>query len=76
MTTSKFNAPSVPASHAVSDHFVDVNKMVKIGANTQREISDIMPNALEESSVVKPCLITAADGKSCRVDHHPLEVIL
>lgn len=28
--------------HAVSNHFVDVNKMVELGSGSQREISDIM----------------------------------
>ncbi|MFH1320202.1 MAG: BRO family protein [Bacteroidota bacterium] len=27
--------------HEISDHFVDVNKMVKIGSGTEREINDI-----------------------------------
>ena len=30
------------AGHAISDHFVDVNKMVAIGSGTQREIDDFM----------------------------------
>ena len=30
------------SNHAISDHFVDVNKMVDIGSGTQREIEDIM----------------------------------
>ena len=30
------------AGHAISDHFVDVNKMVQIGSGTEREITDIM----------------------------------
>jgi DNA-damage-inducible protein D len=30
------------SGHAVSDHFVDVNKMVKIGSGTEREIDDLM----------------------------------
>ncbi len=28
--------------HIVLDHFVDINKMVKIGSGTEREINDIM----------------------------------
>jgi len=28
--------------HAVSDHFVDVNKMVDLGSGSQREVDDIM----------------------------------
>ena len=30
------------AGHQVGDHFVDVNKMVGIGSDTQREIEDVM----------------------------------
>ncbi len=30
------------AGHNISDHFVDVNKMVQIGSGTEREIGDIM----------------------------------
>jgi DNA-damage-inducible protein D len=30
------------SGHAVSDHFVDVNKMVQIGSGTEREIDDLM----------------------------------
>ena len=30
------------SGHAISDHFVDVNKMVAIGSDTEREISDFM----------------------------------
>jgi DNA-damage-inducible protein D len=30
------------AGHSISDHFVDVNKMVQIGSGTEREINDIM----------------------------------
>jgi len=30
------------SEHAISDHFVDVNKMVDLGSGSQREISDIM----------------------------------
>jgi len=30
------------SGHAVSDHFVDVNKMVDLGSGSQREIDDIM----------------------------------
>ena len=30
------------AVHQISDHFVEVNKMVKIGSETEREISDLM----------------------------------
>ena len=30
------------SGHRVSDHFVDVNKMVEIGSGTRREIDDIM----------------------------------
>lgn len=30
------------SEHAVSDHFVDVNKMVELGSGSEREIDDIM----------------------------------
>ena len=30
------------SDHAVSDHFVDVNKMVDLGSGSQREVDDIM----------------------------------
>ncbi len=30
------------AGHDISDHFVDVNKMVSIGSGTQREVQDLM----------------------------------
>jgi len=30
------------AGHPISDHFVDVNKMVAIGSGTEREIQDLM----------------------------------
>lgn len=39
---SKAKTACEVSGHAVSDHFVDVNKMVKIGSDTEREIEDIM----------------------------------
>src|SRR5690625_2530318 len=30
------------SGHAVTDHFVDVNKMVKLGSGSQREVDDLM----------------------------------
>ena len=30
------------SDHAISDHFVDVNKMVDLGSGSQREVEDIM----------------------------------
>jgi len=30
------------SDHAISDHFVDVNKMVDLGSGSQREVDDIM----------------------------------
>lgn len=30
------------AGHSITDHFVDINKMVKIGSGTEREIDDLM----------------------------------
>ena len=30
------------SNHAISDHFVDINKMVELGSGSQREVDDIM----------------------------------
>ena len=30
------------SGHLVSDHFVDVNKMIELGSGSQREIEDVM----------------------------------
>ena len=30
------------SDHAISDHFVDVNKMVDLGSGSQRDVEDIM----------------------------------
>ena len=30
------------SGHGISDHFVDVNKMVDLGSGAQREIEDVM----------------------------------
>ena len=32
------------SNQAISDHFVDVNKMVELGLGSQREVDDIMLN--------------------------------
>lgn len=39
---SKAKTACEVSGHAVSDHFVDVNKMVQIGSDTEREIDDLM----------------------------------
>ncbi|MDQ8188478.1 hypothetical protein QEH53_23005 [Pelagicoccus sp. SDUM812002] len=39
---SKAKTACEVSSHAVSDHFVDVNKMVSLGSGAEREIEDIM----------------------------------
>ena len=39
---TKAKAACVNSNHSVTDHFVDVNKMVEIGSGSQREINDIM----------------------------------
>jgi DNA-damage-inducible protein D len=39
---SKAKTACEVSGHAVSDHFVDVNKMVQIGSGTEREIDDLM----------------------------------
>jgi len=39
---SKAKTACEVSGHAVSDHFVDVNKMVRIGSGTEREIDDLM----------------------------------
>lgn len=39
---SKAKTACEVSSHPVSDHFVDVNKMVQLGSGSQREVEDIM----------------------------------
>ncbi len=39
---SKAKTACEVSGHAVSDHFVDVNKMVDLGSGSQREIDDVM----------------------------------
>jgi len=39
---SKAKTACEVSSHAIIDHFVDVNKMVDIGSGSQREVDDIM----------------------------------
>ncbi len=39
---SKAKTACEVSDHAISDHFVDVNKMVDLGSGSQREIDDIM----------------------------------
>ena len=40
--TSKAKTACEVAAHVISDHFVDVNKMVELGSGSQREVDDIM----------------------------------
>lgn len=39
---SKAKTACEVSKHAISDHFVDVNKMVDLGSGSQREVDDIM----------------------------------
>jgi len=39
---SKAKTACEVSGHAISDHFVDVNKMVDLGSGSQREVEDIM----------------------------------
>lgn len=39
---SKAKTACEVSGHEVSDHFVDVNKMVDLGSGSQREVDDIM----------------------------------
>lgn len=39
---SKAKSACELSEHSISDHFVDVNKMVELGSGSQREIDDIM----------------------------------
>ncbi|MFQ6611111.1 MAG: BRO family protein, partial [Fidelibacterota bacterium] len=42
LVISKARTSCETAGHPISDHFVDVNKMVTIGSGTEREIQDFM----------------------------------
>jgi len=42
MVISKAKTACEVSGHAISDHFVDVNKMVDLGSGGQREIDDVM----------------------------------
>ena len=42
---SKAKTACEVSNHAISDHFVDVNKMVDLGSGSQREVDDIMLTA-------------------------------
>lgn len=39
---SRSKTESNSGSHAISYHFVEVNKMVDLGSGSQREVDDIM----------------------------------
>lgn len=42
LVVTKAKVACETSGHAVSDHFVDVNKMVELGSGSQREVDDIM----------------------------------
>ena len=52
---SKAKVACEVADHAVSDHFVDVNKMVDLGSGSQREVDDLMLTRLA-------CYLIAQNG--------------
>jgi DNA-damage-inducible protein D len=41
-TITKAKTSCEVSGHSVSDHFVDVNKMVDLGSGSQRQIDDVM----------------------------------
>ena len=41
------------ASPAITDHFVDVNKMVDLGSDSQRQVDDMIVFVLSASFAVK-----------------------
>ena len=48
------------SGHPVSDHFVDVNKMVDLGSGSQRPVDDLMLKNIpttEYQSVLRPCRV-------------------
>ena len=52
---SKAKTACEVSGHAVSDHFVDVNKMVDLGSGSQREVDDLMLTRLA-------CYLIAQNG--------------
>jgi DNA-damage-inducible protein D len=58
------------SGHSVSDHFVDVNKMVDLGSSGQRELDDIMLARQENVKKVERRL--AADDKKSLKNPKPL----
>ena len=52
---SKAKVACEVSGHAVSDHFVDVNKMVDLGSGSQREVDDLMLTRLA-------CYLIAQNG--------------
>jgi len=49
------------SQHAISDHFVDVNKMVDLGSGSQREVDDIMLTRYA-------CYLIAQNGDSKKLE--------
>lgn len=50
---SKAKTACEMSNHTISDHFVDVNKMVDLGSGSQREVDDIMLTRLPAAEDVK-----------------------
>nr|WP_269524196.1 hypothetical protein [Coraliomargarita parva] len=69
MVVNKAKAACEVSGHSVDNHFVDVNKMVRLGSGSEREIEDIMlirPESLPPEEDVKKVerRIASEDKKS------------